>query len=242
MIEYRKDEPLAEQVKERLLLYIIENELKTGDKIPNEFDLSEMFNVGRSTVREAVKILIARDILEIRRGAGTFVLKEKEIIEDPLGFAFIEDKRALAMDLLSVRLMLEPEIAQMAATNAREDQVRGLIKQCDLVEDRIRRNLDHTAEDIKFHQMIARCSGNAVIEKLIPIINHGVIVFINVTSSCILKNETIETHREIAEAIKSRDAQSAKYAMQLHLIYNRRRIEEIRKKNTSDVFSRSSTN
>ncbi len=226
-MEKEKTRPLAEQVTEQLINYIIEHDLKPGDKIPNEFELAAYLGVGRSTIREAVKILVSRNVVEIHRGAGTFVAKEKGMADDPLGLAFVEDKFALAQDLLSVRFMLEPEISAMAARNATKEQIRELIRQCDLVEDKIRHYLDHTAEDIRFHQMIARCSGNIVVEKLIPIINSGVIVFISLTGGR-LRDETIESHREIVEAIRTRDEAGARYAMEMHLIYNRKRIQQIK--------------
>lgn len=232
-MDYAKGKPLAEQITEELIQHIVRNKLKPGDKLPNEFELAAQLSVGRSTIREAIKILISRNIVEIRRGAGTFVAKEKGIADDPLGFAFVEDKYSLAMDLLNVRFLLEPDIASMAAVNATREQRKELIKQCDVVEECIRQDIDHTAEDIKFHQLIAKCSGNIVVEKLIPIINSGVIVFISITGGR-LKNETIETHREITEAICSGDAEGAKQAMLLHLIYNRRRIHKM-KNNTFDA-------
>ena len=68
-----KNTLLAEQVEEQLYEYITKLPLKAGDKLPNEFKLAEMFGVGRSTVREAVKLLVSRNVLETRRGSGTYV-------------------------------------------------------------------------------------------------------------------------------------------------------------------------
>ncbi len=60
-------------MEEELLNYILNEPVQIGEKIPNEFDLAEKFGVGRSTVREAVKALVSKGILEARRGAGTYV-------------------------------------------------------------------------------------------------------------------------------------------------------------------------
>ena len=68
-----KNTLLAEQVEEQLYEYITKLPMKAGDKLPNEFKLAEMFGVGRSTVREAVKLLVSRNVLETRRGSGTYV-------------------------------------------------------------------------------------------------------------------------------------------------------------------------
>ena len=117
-LEFYNGKPLAEQVADYILNYIIDNNLEVGAKIPNEFELGKMINVSRTTIREAIKILVSRQILEIRRGAGTFVSERQGITDDPLGLTFVKDKTKLALDLVSVRLMLEPEIAMMAADHA----------------------------------------------------------------------------------------------------------------------------
>lgn len=221
-----QNKPLADRVADNLTSYILNNHLEAGDKIPNEFELAEYLGVGRSTIREAIKLLVSRNILEIRRGAGTFVSDKKGITDDPLGLTFIKDNQNLAMDLLSVRLMIEPEIAAMAARNAAEEQILELTAQCRLVEDMIDHNEDYIEADIQFHRMIASCSGNCVVEKLVPIINSSVALFANITHRQ-LRKETKETHREIVEAITNRDADGARCAMNMHLLYNRRMIRKL---------------
>lgn len=82
---------------------------KEGTK-PNEFELAKKFGVGRSTIREAVKGLVSKGILEVRRGAGTYVISTSSLDEDPLGLSRLQDKYKLALELFDVRLMLEPEV------------------------------------------------------------------------------------------------------------------------------------
>lgn len=73
---------------------------------------------------------------------------------------------------------------------------------------------------------IAMSSKNVVIPRLIPVINSSIPLFVETTGNC-LKNETIETHREIADAIAAHDSIKAKDAMYLHLVYNRRTISSV---------------
>ena len=94
--------PLADQAADLIVNYIVDNNLEAGAKLPNEFELAKAIGVGRSTIREAVKILVSRNVLEIRRGAGTFVSEDQGVSDDPLGLAFVKDKEGLAMDLLSI--------------------------------------------------------------------------------------------------------------------------------------------
>lgn len=233
--ELYNGKPLAEQVADYILNYIIDNNLEIGAKIPNEFELGKMINVSRSTIREAIKILVSRQILEIRRGAGTFVSARQGITDDPLGLTFVKDKTKLAFDLICVRLMLEPEIAMLAAKNASPEQIEEMKRQCDKVESLIKADINHMEEDIRLHTMIAGSSGNGVVEKLIPIINSSISVSVDVTNRK-LRQETIETHREIVDCIAERDAEGAKYAMYMHLIYNRRIFRELEKNSKENRF------
>jgi len=90
-----KNKLLAEQVQEQIYQYILETPIAVGAKLPNEFELGDRFSVGRSTIREAVKLLISRGILEVRRGSGTYVVSTTPVDMDPLGLGAVEDKMAL---------------------------------------------------------------------------------------------------------------------------------------------------
>ena len=133
-----KNKLLAEQVQEQIYHYILELSMRPGDKLPNEFELGEKFGVGRSTIREAVKLLASRGVLEVRQGSGTYVVSTTPSDLDPLGLSGVEDKIALALDLVNVRLILEPGIAEMAALNATEESIRQLRYLCDQVEEKIK--------------------------------------------------------------------------------------------------------
>ena len=111
---------LAEQVEEQIYEYITQQDLKSGERLPNEFKLAEKFGVGRSTIREAVKLLVSRGVLETRRGSGTYVQNLVPSDLDPLNLRNVEDKVALAMELVDLRIILEPGIAELSAYNATE--------------------------------------------------------------------------------------------------------------------------
>lgn len=221
-----ENKTLPEQTADKIIQYIIENNLQVGNKIPNEFELGAILGVGRSTIREAVRILVSRNVLVIKRGAGTYVANNTGVSDDPLGLAFAKDKYKLAKDLFQVRIILEPEIAAMAANMATERDIEIIRKQCDKVENMIKNGEDHMMEDVKFHQAIARCTDNSVIEKLIPIINTSVAVFANITARQ-LREETITTHRAVADAIAKHNPTDAKHAMTMHMLYNKNKINEI---------------
>lgn len=226
------NKPLTERVEDNILSYIVDNHLEIGAKLPNEYELAQVLGVGRSTVREAIKILVSKHVLEVRRGLGTFVVNTKLSYNDndPFGLNIVEDRHKLVLDLLNVRLMIEPEIAFLAAQNATKDEVIELYEKCNEVEKAILDGLDHTPMDIEFHSCIARCSKNIAVEQLIPMINSSVAVFVNITHFQ-LKQETIQTHKAIADAIRVKDGVGAKCAMYMHLTYNRMLILDIIEQN-----------
>lgn len=230
-------EPLGVQVEKDLMDYILTTEV--GSKLPNEFELGQMFEVGRSTIREAVKSLATKGVVEVRRGDGTYVQSHMTAAEDPLGLSKLDDKFKLALELLEVRLMLEPEIAASAAIHATQEDKQALAALCDATEELYRRGEDHIPRDIEFHTCIGKCSKNRVVEVLLPVINTAIMTFANLTQRQLMQ-ETIVTHRAVTEAILAGDAVGAKCAMMMHLTYNRQAILRLRSASTEQTSDDSS--
>lgn len=218
--------PLAERVADLLKNFILEEGLQSGDKLPTEAALSQQLQVSRSTVREAIKRLESQNILTVRHGAGSFVADNPGLTEDPLGLAFIDDKIKLAWDLLEVRALIEPAIAELAARNATDADIAEIERLYQLTEAHILRGEDYLKVDISFHAAIARASGNLVVPNLMPIISTAVQVFTESTHRTLLQ-ETLDTHKAVLVAIKRHDPIAARDAMLLHLVYNRNLFREM---------------
>ena len=108
--------PLSQQVAAKLRHLIIEeHRFQPGDRIPDERSLARELGVSRTSLREAIKTLVANGVLVIRRGVGTFVSETPGRQPDPFGFAYAEDKRKLLLDWYQVRLILESEAMEMVA-------------------------------------------------------------------------------------------------------------------------------
>ncbi|MCL2799403.1 MAG: FadR family transcriptional regulator [Endomicrobia bacterium] len=215
---------LINQTTDRLMRYIIDNNLQAGSKLPTELELSLLLQVGRSTIREAVKALVGRNILEVRQGSGTFLVREQiGIIEDPFGLAFIKNKKKLIFDLLEVRMAIEPRIAAIAATVASDDDITVIKKLAEETENTINNNGDYTQKDTELHAKIAQTSGNLVIPILLPIIQRAqrTIIVLSRPLQEVNKQETIKFHRLIVEAIEKHDPVGAADAMVLHIAYAR---------------------
>ena len=219
---------LVPQIEDQLMMFIQQEQIAIGSRLPSEYKLAEKFGVGRSTIREAAKSLVSKGILEVRRGAGTFVKNTEMVVDDPLGLSQFEDKYRLAMELFDVRILLEPEVAAVACRNATEEDKKRIERLCDEVEQLYMEGKNHVQKDMEFHEAIAKCSGNRVVEVLIPVILTAVTTFANLTNRK-LQKETIETHRKITEAIIRGDSMGAKCAMIMHLTYNRQTLLEMSK-------------
>lgn len=216
---------LVEITAEEIVKLIVENEYDVGQKLPNEYELSKQLGVSRNTVREAIRALVSINVVEIRRGAGTFVSQKKGIADDPLGLTFIKDKEKMYLDLIQIRFMLEPPIASLAAQNATAEEIEKLGQLCDEVEQLLLTGKDPVEKDVEFHTQIAKCSKNMVVPTLIPIINAAITVFTHINEHKVV-SRTIENHREIFQAIQAHQCNDAQDAMILHLSYNRNKLRK----------------
>ena len=216
---------LAEQVADGIMNLIQETPYKAGDKLPTEKELCESTGAGRNTVREALKILASRNVLEIRQGAGTFVSEKQGIPDDPLGFSMVNDHVKLTKDLLQVRIMLEPQIAALAAQCAKEHEIRELEEILEEMEAAMKKREDYSELDTKFHTKIAQCTHNIVMENLLPVIGKGVAVFAKEVAQTEYDRTWI-SHRKIFCYIRDHKPFEAEMEMQYHLLYNTCRYEE----------------
>ena len=216
---------LAEQVANGIMNLIQETPYKAGDKLPTEKELCESTGAGRNTVREALKILASRNVLEIRQGAGTFVSEKQGIPDDPLGFSMVNDHVKLTKDLLQVRIMLEPQIAALAAQCAKENEIKELEEILEEMEAAMKKREDYSELDTKFHTKIAQCTHNIVMENLLPVIGKGVAVFAREVAQTEYDRTWI-SHRKIFCYIRDHKPFEAEMEMQYHLLYNTSRYEE----------------
>ncbi|MGI5960050.1 MAG: FadR/GntR family transcriptional regulator [Massiliimalia sp.] len=213
----KKTKMLSETVADEILSMItVEKIFKEGDKLPNENQLSEQLHVSRTTLREAIRVLVTNGTLEIRRGKGTFVRKSQETsVLDELTFLKVDIK-----DLFEMRLIFEPENAYYAAKRASEQELNRIFEYGKRVEEKLIRKEDRTQEEQAFHMAIAKATHNEFMNKLFPIIlqaiNKGVILL---QKNDKLSEMNLNDHRMIMEFLKQRNAEGARSAMKIHLIH-----------------------
>ncbi len=206
----------ADLAAAQIIDLIREKNLQPGDRLPNEQELAVSLDVGRSTLREAIRRLATRNILVVRQGSGTYVSDQMGVPEDPLGLTFIEKGPKLAKDLVELRLMIEPEMAAAAAEHITADQKKELTIRCNNLEQKLRAGDAYIHEDALFHCYIAECAGNSVLQNLMPTIITAVSISIKESGDGFRARSSYE-HRCIADAICRRDISGARYAMITHL-------------------------
>lgn len=216
----KEGKSLAENVADDILAMItIDQKFKAGDKLPNENELSAKLHVSRTTLREAIRILIVHNVLEIRRGKGTYVTPNPEINE---GFN-LKGLRPLELgikDLYEMRLIFEPQAAYYAAKRATDKELERILYYGRLEEEKILNKEDRTEVEQAFHKSIAKATHNEFMNRLIPILYQAIDKGVSFSDACEeMIRDTLNDHRMIMAFLSDRDAEGAKTAMKLHIIH-----------------------
>lgn len=208
---------LSEEVAENLRKLIIEDKLKPGSKLPNEIELSKTMGVSRSTLREAIKVLASKNILEVIRGKGTYISQQPGLIKDPLGVHFIQDKNII-LSLFEARIIIEPGVAALAAERASKTDLKR-IKNCNLnMRNAIRNKEPYHIEDLEFHIAIAEATRNPIIHRIVPIINDAIVQgYMETVHLPGAAERAVEHHHQIYEAIYQKHPDFAREMMKNHL-------------------------
>lgn len=208
---------LSTQTAQSLREMIAQRNMKPGDRFPSERELTEQFSVSRSTAREAVKLLVAENLVEVRRGKGTYIAHRPGLIRDPLGLRYVGGSQVL-QNLMEARILIEPAIASLAALRARPEDIQRLEK---ILHKQIS-NVDpalHEDMDVDFHTALAQCTHNDVLHRLLPVIREGILEGRGETEDLPGSWENaLSWHVRIFRAAQCGDAQTARQAMLGHLM------------------------
>ena len=211
---------LYEQIVQQIEESITSGELKEGDQLPAERELAQQFGVSRTAVREAVKTLREKGLVEAYPGRGTFITNgTARSIQQTLDRMLRSGQAEGAVHLTEVREILEPEIAALAAQRVDEEMLSAM-REAIAVMDTARKDSEAFIEgDLDFHLALAEAAANPLILSLIDSIVG------------LLREQRTRTyfveggpergqyhHRRILEAIEHRDAVGAREAMRAHLL------------------------
>jgi GntR family transcriptional regulator, transcriptional repressor for pyruvate dehydrogenase complex len=210
---------LYEQIVEQVEQSILKGQLKPGDQLPAERDLAQSFGVSRTAVREAVKTLREKGLVEAYTGRGTFVTNgTSNAIRLSLDLMFRVSQQEGSIHLAELRQVLEPEIAALAATRI-EDQLLATMREAVTAMDRSLQDPDGYIEaDLDFHLAMAEAVGNPLILSLLD----SIVGLLREQRSRIFSVDGGPErgqfhHKRILQAIERRNPDAARDAMRAHL-------------------------
>jgi len=211
---------LYEQIVQQIEESILKGTLKPGDQLPAERELAQRFGVSRTAVREAVKALREKGLVEAYSGRGTFITNgTSQAIRQSLDLMMKIGPQDGLIHLAELRAILEPEIAALAATRVEEQHIAAM-RDAFGVMDRAREDpAAYIEADLDFHLALAEAAANplilSLIDSIVGLLREQRIRIFYVEGG---PERGQYHHKRILDAIEQHDAVKARAAMQAHLL------------------------
>jgi GntR family transcriptional regulator, transcriptional repressor for pyruvate dehydrogenase complex len=205
---------LSQKIERKVEEAIRQKKILPGTKLPSEKELCAQFAVSRTALREALRRLSARGLIDVRKGSGIYITELK--IEDAINslhlFYDLRFNSDLILQIIEVRRLFEPEIARLAARNRTENDIKTLQKN---LADLERCNPDNTQLEVdlinRFHMNLAKATCNPIViislepvYSLLPRMRN--LIYGNIEGE---KEYTIKYQKELINALKSKDSKNA---------------------------------
>lgn len=197
----------------------VDRVLRPGDKLPNELELASKLGVSRITLREGIRMLAARDVLEIRRGRGTYVREDfregsfQELHDVPTS-------KASAESVYEMRMIFEPEVAYYATLRATESEMGHICELAERIASGDPEDPRLPEDERTFHRAIARATHNEFMNRLMPVLQEA---FEQAMDLAPRHPEALHRsrydHQLILDFMVSRNAEGAKNAMKIHILH-----------------------
>lgn len=232
MLTPLKKTKLYEEISKQIITLINSGELKPGDKLPPERTLAEQLNVSRTAIREALRALESMGYIESKVGGGTFVREiSLENIINPVSAMFQNDEKLLK-DLIAVRLLLETEMASLAAKNITPEKAAKIEEALNLMRKEISNGEIGLRGENSFHTALAETSGNSAMS----LISDMCTELLSKTRYATLEmpgqpEQTLSDHISIYEAVVTGDSRLAAKRMREHLNSATKNISKRKKQN-----------
>lgn len=223
---------LSGQISRKIGERILDGQLEPGQLLPDENALCDEFGVSRTAVREAVKMLVAKGLLEVRQRIGTRVqdvgnwqMLDRDVLMWHQSLT-IEDERLIS--LMELRQSIEPDAAFYAANRRSKVQLQAILDAVDQMEAHTSENSEYVLADARFHIAVLRSTKNRYLEALENAIFAGLMLSIRLTNPEERMNrDSIPLHRAIAQAIEAQDADAAYEGMKEHLADAAKRLSKV---------------
>lgn len=216
----RPKERLFEEIVHRIQAQILSGALKPGDRIPAERELAHHFGVSRAAVREAIKSLAEKGLLDVQVGRGTFVTAATtdHVVESMS--LLLRDSRNAPEQLQEAREIIEVPIARLAALHRDATHIAQLRELLVRMESQRLMSRAFIDADSEFHLALARATGNPVLEivsrTLLSMLRAERVFMVGFRDEI---RGAIDSHRRIVDAVEAADPDSAGAAMRAHLVH-----------------------
>lgn len=210
---------LYETVSEQLLAAIRDAGLPPGSKIPSERELGDRFGVSRTVIREAIRHLAAKGVLEVVSGSGVIIADVgHEGISESIDLYLRQRGPIQPGQIHEVRESLELTTTRLAALRASDDQLAQIQASCEAMADVLDDADSASRADVAFHRAIAEATGNPLFLVLVDSLGDVLLDIRRATLGDPARGRVaLEAHRAVAEALERRDADLAVAAMRAHL-------------------------
>ena len=221
---------LAMQVSRELGRRIVGGHYREDALIEDETKLATRFGVSKSVIREAVKMLVGKGLLEVRRGSGTRVRRRASwalLDDDVLAWHLsVAPKPEFLRQLMDIRRMMEPKAAAWAAQHGSDEDHQEIEAAQQKMEAGSQSIEEFVIADAMFHRAILRAANNEILRSMEGIIFSALLSSIRLTNADPRENAgSIPFHRAVVNAIRARDADLAEAEMTAHLVETRERLE-----------------
>jgi DNA-binding FadR family transcriptional regulator len=210
-----------EHVSTKIKSLIFKGILKAGDKLPSETELARQFDVGRQTIREALRVLELSGFLTIQRGAtgGPMI---SDTISDTISNSFLDAmqmKTVTIDDLTVARLEIEKVVLSHAINNADSSDIERLRENVLKAKEKVEGNIQAFSENVQFHRLLANASKNHVFVLIQGAIMAVVADFLSRVEPDLAKSkQVVKSHEDILNAIIRRESDEALRLLEKHLL------------------------
>lgn len=214
---------LYETVADKLEKMILDDTLKVGERLPSEASLAESFGVSRTIIRESLKILKERQLIQVKNGDGARVVKPEPSSLKEVVNRMIQMEAVNLPQIYELRCAIEVSAAGLAAQKATPEQVKRLKQIADSMMDHWDNRQEWVALDLQFHLELSKASDNPLFYYFMkPMSDALSMIFAKGYDAPSAKETSVLLHRQIVDAISRQDSAMAEEKMREHLRFSSR--------------------
>ncbi len=195
---------LVDRVIDRVTEALILNKLAPGDRLPTENEMVASFRIGKSSVREAIKVLQAMGVVEVRRGDGTFIARSAPAIGiNPMLYQLLLDQGSI-QDIFDMREVFEPGYTLLAMRKATPQDLDNIERELKRFEQLVKNDNQTGEDDLSFHLAVLKATHNPYVIRVGQTILKLFMASVN-RSVRIVPHQAVDDHRRIYEALRDHE-------------------------------------